>query len=218
MERVFGYAQDFEFTVSEGKLYLLQTRDAKCSDWARLKIAVDLVREGLLSTDAACRHLDGLDPHKLVRKHAITKGQPIAVGIPGGLSVATGAISLTVKDACAMSAGGQSVILVRHDISTRDIEGILAANGVLTARGGRTSHAAVVARELGKVAIVGCRDLHIAMDERSCTLNGMSFKPGDLLTVDGETGAVYSGEISIVDETPEEALATFRSWNCSALH
>lgn len=218
LERVFGYAQDFEFTVSEGKLYLLQTRDAKCSDWARLKIAVDLVREGLLSTDAACRHLDGLDPYKLVRKRVITKDQPIALGIPAGLSVATGAIALTVKDACAISAAGQSVILVSHDVLTRDIDGIRAANGVLTARGGRTSHAAVIARELGKVAIVGCRDLHIAADERSCTLNGVSFKPGDMVTVDGETGAVYSGEMPIVNETPEEALATFRSWNCSALH
>ena len=218
LERIFGYAQDFEFTVSEGQLYLLQTRDAKCSDWARLKIAVDLVREGLLSPDSACRRLDGLDPGKLVRKRIATADRPIASGMPAGLGVASGMISLTVKDACAAAQRGENAILLRHDISTGDIEGMVAASGILTARGGRTSHAAVVARELGKVAIVGCRDLHIAPDEQSCTINGVSFHPGDLLTLDGETGAVYRGEIPIVAETPDEELAKFKSWNCSTMH
>ncbi len=204
LERVFGYPQDFEFTVTEGQLYLLQTRDAKCSNWARLKVAVDLVQEGILSSGDACRHLEGLNPDTLVRKRIITADKPIAAGVPAGLGVATGAIALSIKDACAAAQRNQSVILVRNDMSTGDIDGLVAASGVLTARGGRTSHAAVVARELGKVAIVGCRDLHIASNEQSCTINGLSFQPGELLTIDGETGAVYRGEIPIVMEKPEE--------------
>ena len=218
LERVFGYAQDFEFTVTEGQLYLLQTRDAKCSDWARLKIAVDLVEEGVLRPEDACQRLDGLNPGTLVRKRVTAAGSAVAAGIPAAIGVATGAIAFTLEDAKTAAAEGKSVILVRNDILTEDIEGIVAAAGVLTARGGRTSHAAVVAREFGKVAVVGCRDLHIAADEKSCTIGDTVLAAGDQLSLDGETGAIYRGAVEITAEEPDASLAKWASWKSKNLH
>ncbi len=218
LERVFGYPQDFEFTITEGQLYLLQTRDAKCSDWARLQVAVDMVQEGLLTPEGACRHLQGLNPDSIVRTRVNAADRPVATGVPASLGVATGAIALSVEAARASAKRGESVILVRNDMSTDDFEGIVAASGILTARGGRTSHAAVVARELGKVAIVGCHDLKIAPDQQSCAISGLLFHPGEHLTIDGETGAIYPGDIPVTVERPEVSLAKYRSWNCSTVH
>lgn len=212
LERVFGYAQDFEFTVAEGQLYLLQTRDAKCSDWARLKIAVDLVDEGALSPEDARRRLDNLNPDTLERKRVVSGEAAIAMGIPASIGVATGAVALTIESAKVAMTEGRPAILIRNDILTEDIEGIVAAEGILTMRGGRTSHAAVVARELGKVAIVGCRELNIAEDEKTCTIGTTIFEPGSLLTIDGETGSIYAGSVQFTTEKPELALVKWKSW------
>jgi pyruvate,orthophosphate dikinase len=193
LERVFGYAQDFEFTVADGQLYLLQTRDAKSTNWARLKITLDLVDEGLLSPEDARQRLRGLNPETLARKRVRPGQIAIASGTSAGLGVATGAIAFSLETAGAAVAKGQAAILVRNDIATEDVRGIAAAEGILTSRGGRTSHAAVVAREFGKVAIVGCRDLQISADEESCMLGGSRLNAGEQITLDGETGTIYRG-------------------------
>jgi pyruvate,orthophosphate dikinase len=216
LEQIFHDAQDFEFTVEEGRLFLLQARDAKCAPWARLRIAVDLANEGLITPEEALRRIDGLDFSKLVRRHvAAQSGPPVAHGIPAGAGVATGEVAFTGDAVRKFSAQGRAVILVRNDIATEDIDAIASADGVLTARGGRTSHAAVVARELGKVAIVGCRELEISDAGASCTIAGHRFENGAQLTLDGETGNIYSGAVSVVEERPEAELAQLASWRAA---
>ena len=213
LEQAFRDMQDFEFTIEEGHLFLLQTRDAKRSGWARLKIAVDLAQEGLISPQEALRRLEGLDLASLARQRIVgTTGSAIAQGIAAGIGVATGPIAMTVAVARAMAAQGKMPILVRNDIATDDIDGIACAAGVLTARGGRTSHAAVVARELGKVAIVGCRTLRIADAGRSCSIGGHQLEEGAEITLDGETGQIYAGSVELLEERPLQDLAIIEGW------
>jgi pyruvate,orthophosphate dikinase len=213
LEQAFRDAQDFEFTVEEGQLFMLQTRDAKRSAWARLKIAVDLVQEHLISPNEALLRLKGLDLAAIVRRHVVSSGGAIAKGIPAGIGVASGTVAMTVAQANALAAQGKTVILVRTDITTDDIDGIACAAGVLTARGGRTSHAAVVARELGKVAIVGCGALRVADDDGSCTIAGLHFDQGAEITLDGETGQIYAGTVAIEEERPLQQLAAIDGWS-----
>lgn len=212
LEQVFRDVQDFEFTVEEGQLFLLQTRDAKRSPWAKLKIAVDLVEEGLIKPDEALTRLKGLDLATLVRRRVSESGSAIAAGIPAGMGVATGAVALTAAVAQAQAARGLRAILVRKDISTEDIDGIACAAGVLTALGGRTSHAAVVARELGKVAVIGCGALRFADDGRNCDIAGYHFREGDEITLDGESGRIYAGSLTIEEDRPLRELAVVEGW------
>jgi pyruvate,orthophosphate dikinase len=216
LEKAFGDVQDFEFTVEEGKLFLLQTRSAKRSSWAKLKFAVDLAEDGLIDRQEALHRLEGLDLSSLVRRSvACGDGRVIASGVAAGMGVATGAMAATIDAARAMAADGRDVILVRNDISTDDIDAIACAVGVLTARGGRTSHAAVVARELGKVAIVGCRQLQLAEDGKSCTIAGHHFGEGDEISLDGESGRVFAGPVEMLEERPTHELAVIEGWkNC----
>ncbi|MFZ1988244.1 MAG: PEP/pyruvate-binding domain-containing protein [Alphaproteobacteria bacterium] len=217
LERAFCDAQDFEFTVEEGQLFLLQTRDAKRSAWACLKIAVDMAREGVIAPDEALRRLKGLDLSTIVRRRVTgVHGDAIARGMAAGIGVATGIVALSVAQARASAAQGCKVILVRGGITTDDIDGIALAGGVLTAHGGRTSHAAVVARELGKVAIVGCRDLQISGDEASCMIGGKHFVNGDEITLDGETGRIYAGAVEVSEERPQDELAQVAAWSSGA--
>jgi pyruvate,orthophosphate dikinase len=217
LEQAFGDAQDFEFTIEEGQLFLLQTRDAKRSAWARLKIAVDLVREGLIRPEEALRRLEGLDLSLIVRRRVVGQlGDPIATGVPAGIGVVTGAIAMSIESARVQAANGPGVILVRNDIATDDIEGIVCSDGVLTAQGGRTSHAAVVARELGKVAIVGCVDLQVSDDEKSCVIAGHRFENGARITLDGETGRIYVGAVEVAEERPDEELKQAEAWRAIA--
>ncbi len=218
LEKVFGDAQDFEFTIEEGLLYLLQTRDAKRSAWARLKIAVDLAREGLIGKDEALRRVKGLDLGHLTRRCLSgADGAPIARGVAAGIGVATGAVVFAVDAAREESKSGRKVILVRNDIATEDIDGIASAAGVLTARGGRTSHAAVVAREFGKVAIVGCAALEISPDARSCTIGGRRLNGGDIVTLDGDSGDVYAGAVSVTEKRPEAEILQIEAWKRSSM-
>ena len=166
--------------------------------WARLKIAVDMVREGLIAPEEARQRLEGLDLSTIVRRHVTGRsGKPIAEGVAAGIGVATGRVALTIAAARAQAAQGHRVVLVRADIATDDIDGIASAEGVLTARGGRTSHAAVVAREFGKVAIVGCGELRISNDGTGCVIGGQHFRDGDEITLDGESGNIYAGSVEI---------------------
>lgn len=214
LEQSFGDAQDFEFTIDEGQFFLLQTRDAKRSGWARLKMAVDMVREGLIKPEEALRRLVGLDLSTIVRRRLAgdRSRKAIAKGEAAGLGVATGGVALSLESARAFATRGQKSIFVRNDVAADDIEGIASGEGILTARGGRTSHAAVVARELGKVAIVGCDDLRIASDEKSCTIGSHRIVEGDEITLDGDTGNVYLGRVAVKEERPLDELREVETW------
>jgi len=216
LEETFHDAQDFEFTVDESRLYLLQTRDATCAPWARLKITVDLGREGVITPAQALARVADLDVSTIARRRlAAGADGALARGVPASMGVAAGTIALTAEAARAAAAAGRHVIFVRGDLETADLDGIASADGILTARGGRTSHAAVVARELGKVAIVGCNELTIASDERSCRLGGRRLEAGAEITLDGESGRVYPGALDAVEERPLSELAQLEEWKAT---
>lgn len=214
LEAEFHDMQDFEFTVEEGKLYLLQTRNGKRTPWAALRVAVDMVREGLIAPAEALKRLDGIALDKLERlRFADGSGAaPIATAVPASIGVAVGPIVFESKRAAAFAAMGKPALLVRDDISTDDIEGIAAAAGVLTASGGRTSHAAVVARQLGKVCLVGCAGLRIQPERGICTIGGRDFREGDELTLDGDRGRIFAGALPVMRERPEAELAEIVRW------
>ena len=218
LETQFGDVQDFEFTVEDGDLYLLQTRDAKRTPWAALQIAVALVEEGLIEPATALQHLAHLDLDALerVRFAEDGAGEPLACCTPASIGVAVGPIAFDSQRACAAAAAGRPVILVREDISTDDIAGMAAASGVLTVRGGRTSHAAVVARQLGKVCLVGCQALSIDTARRRCRIGEREFREGDALSLDGDTGRVFAGNLAVTREQPHAALARVASWRRAA--
>jgi pyruvate,orthophosphate dikinase len=217
LEGEFHEVQDFEFTVEEGRLYLLQTRSAKLAPWAALKIAVAMVREGLISPSEALRRLDGLALDRLERLtfRDLAGTPPIARAVPAGTGAAIGAVAFHPDQVAALVSEGRPAILVREDIATDDIAGIAASEGILTARGGRTSHAAVVARQLGKVCLVGCTSLRIESDGRSCVIGASRFQEGDDLTLDGDGGRVFAGRVPVVRERPEAELAEVAGWRAA---
>ncbi len=213
LERIFRDAQDFEFTVQEGDLYLLQSRDAKRTAWAALRIACDLVAEGLIEEATALQRLASYDLRSVRMVHlAAEGGGPIGHGVGASPGVAVGAAVFTPEAAVAFSSSGRSPILVRPDIATSDIAGLAASAGVLTARGGRTSHAAVVARQLNKVCIVGCRELTIQEYDKGCHLGDVPVREGDLISLDGDSGEVYAGEVAVVVEEPTRYLREVDRW------
>jgi pyruvate,orthophosphate dikinase len=213
LESEFKDMQDFEFTVQEGQLYFLQTRSGKRTPWAALQIAVDLVAAGTIDAGTALQRLANVELDAVERKRVEpgTDQIPITTGIPASLGVAVGAIAFDSARAQQMAAE-QPVILVRSEMSPNDLAGLAAATGILTALGGRTSHAAVVARQLGKVSVVGCRALRLNSDSHRCTIGDRTFREGDLITIDGETGRVYPGRVPVVTEKPHDALATIMRW------
>jgi len=218
LEAEFHDMQDFEFTVESGRLYLLQTRTAKRTPWSALRIAVDMVSEQLITQAEALTRLDGvaLDGLERLRLAGNVRARPLATATPAGIGVASGAIVFDAARAAELAARGESVILVRPDISTADVEGIAAAQGVLTAAGSRTSHAAVVARQLGKVCLVNCQALRALPQESSCTLGDTRLHEGDALTLDADTGRVYAGRLAVVRERPQAELAQVVAWRSSA--
>jgi pyruvate,orthophosphate dikinase len=215
LETAFLDVQDFEFTIENGKLFLLQTRRAKRTPWAALRIAIDLAEEGLIAPDRALAQLTAIDLDKLVRRRVRIGETPLARGVPASLGVASGPIALSSAAAEAFAKDGKTPILVREDTVTADIAGMAVAAGILTARGGRTSHAAVVARQLDKVCLVGCEALTVAGDEQSCRIAGDTLQQGDIVTLDGESGAIYRGEIAAIEERPIAALAKIAAWRAA---
>ncbi|MCS6788254.1 MAG: pyruvate, phosphate dikinase, partial [Aigarchaeota archaeon] len=215
LERHFRDMQDFEFTVESGKLYLLQTRNGKRTAQAAVKIAVDMVREGLITVEEA---LVRVEPSELVhllhrRLDPRAKVQPIARGLNASPGVATGKVVFTVEEAVRLSSRGERVILVRPETTPDDIKGIIAAQGVLTSRGGMTSHAAVVTRGMGKPAVVGCESIRIDLEaEQFVTEGGVVVRKGDVITIDGSTGNVMLGEVPTVEPEMTEELRTLLGW------
>ncbi len=217
LEKLFGDAQDFEFTVQSGVLFLLQTRRAKRTDWAALAIAVAMVAEGLLTPKAALAEIAGIDLAAVVRTRFAPPVPPtLATALVASLGVASGAIALDPAAVLRLVAAGSPAILVRRDTVTSDIEGMAEADGILTGSGGRTSHAAVVARQLGKVCLVACPGLEIDLARRQCRIGGTLLDEGDMLALDGNTGAVHAGRLRVVTERPDAALAAIAAWRSHA--
>ncbi len=212
LEGLFSDAQDFEFTVQSGVLWLLQTRSAKRTPWAALRIAVDMVEEGLLSPAEARPLLDGIDLAAVVRTRFTDPGPVLARAQVAGVGVASGRIALDSAAAARLAAAGP-VILVRQETVTEDIAGMAAAAGILTATGGRTSHAAVVARQLGRVCLVACPELAIDLTHRTCRIGGQIFAEGEQISLDGNEGTVHAGLQMAVAESPARELAAVAGWN-----
>jgi len=214
LEAEFRDMQDFEFTVMDGRLYLLQTRAGKRTPWAALRIAVEMVREAKLTPREALALLRPYDLGRIERtrlEHEVS-AEPLATAVAASIGVAAGGVAFDRRRAVELAARGQAVILVRPQIETDDIEGIAAAEGVLTASGGRTSHAAVVARQLGKVCLVGCPQLTIEDDGRGCSIGGQRLAEGELITLDGDAGRVYRGRLPVIHERPAQELAEITAW------
>ena len=208
--------QDMEFTIEKGKLYMLQTRNGKRTAKAALKIAVDLVKEGLITEKEAIMMIDPkqLDAllHPQFEDKALKAAKPIAEALPASPGAACGKIVFTAERAKELAAKKEKVVLVRLETSPEDIEGMMAAQGVLTARGGMTSHAAVVARGMGTACVAGCSALKFAQDEKSFVLNGKTYKEGDLLSFDGSTGKIYDGLIATEPAKISGEFATIMNW------
>ena len=213
LEALFGDAQDFEFTVQDGVLYLLQTRSAKRTPWAAVQIALDLVRDAILTSNEALERLNEIDLSTVVRTR-LDRGEskPLAQAIVASIGVAVGPLALDSAAAERFNAEGRPPILVRRETTTADIVGMAKAAGVLTALGGRTSHAAVVARQLGRVCLVGCAELEIDLTRRTCSIGSNTLNEGDWITLDGNEGGVYAGCLEVITERPAAALATIEEW------
>ena len=214
LETEFKAVQDFEFTVQGGKLFVLQTRNAKLTSWAAVQTAVALVEDGIIPANVALQRLAGVDLGAVVRTQVEeSQEHPVlAHGIPAGLGIAIGRIALTSAQAQDYAQRGDPVILVREDLTTDDFPGLRVSQGILTARGGRTSHAAVVARDLDKVCIAGCGDLVVDADLKGCRLGVAGLHEGDVITLDGEQGAIYRGALKVSAQRPERALAQIAAW------
>ncbi len=200
LERHYRDMQDIEFTVERGKLYLLQTRTGKRTAAAAVRIAEEMVEEGLISRSEALQRVEAQQLDQLL--HPIidpsVDAKPVAVGLPASPGAASGHAVFDPDTAEQRAAGGESVILVREETTPEDFHGIVAARAVLTARGGMTSHAAVVARGMGKCAVVGCKDIDVDAERRCFSVNGTRVEEGDWITLDGATGRVYVGELPTV--------------------
>lgn len=199
LEHHYKDMQDLEFTIERGKLYILQTRNGKRTAHAALNVAVDLVDEGLISKEEAVLRVEpnALDQllHPTFNKDDLDKAVAIAKGLAASPGAASGKIYFTAEDVKAAADNGEDCILVRQETSPEDIEGMVSAKGILTARGGMTSHAAVVARGMGKCCVAGASEVHV--DERAKTMKvrDLSLTEGDIISIDGSTGAIYKGEI-----------------------
>lgn len=206
--------QDIEFTIEGSKLYILQTRNAKRTVAAAMRVAVDLVHEGLISKKDAIMRVQPDDLNQLLHPRLDPKAKKIllATGLPASPGAASGQMVFLSKDAEEWAKGGKKVVLVRTETSPEDIGGMAAATGILTARGGMTSHAAVVARGMGKPCVAGCTPLII--DEKSKTLmvKGKTYNEGDAITFDGATGEVFEGLVPTVEAQISSAFAEFMGW------
>ena len=208
--------QDMEFTIERGKLYMLQTRNGKRTAKAALKIAVDLVKEKLISEKEALMMIDPKQLDALLHPQfdaaALKKAKVIAEALPASPGAACGKICFTAEKAKEMGGKKDKVVLVRLETSPEDIEGMAASQGILTARGGMTSHAAVVARGMGTACVAGCSAIKFAADEKSFTLNGKKYKEGDVISFDGSTGKIYDGAVQTEPAKISGEFATIMEW------
>ena len=216
LEKHYRDMQDMEYTIERGKLYMLQTRNGKRTAAAALKIAVDLVNEGMISKEEAVlkvepKQLDAL-LHPQFDASALKAAKVIATGLAASPGAACGQVYFTAAEATAAAQSGQKVVLVRLETSPEDIEGMAHAQGILTARGGMTSHAAVVARGMGTCCVAGCGALKVDEEAKVATIGDRVFKEGDWMSIDGSTGNVYGEAIKTVDASVSGDFATLMGW------
>ncbi|MFW6181303.1 MAG: pyruvate, phosphate dikinase, partial [Spirochaetota bacterium] len=213
LERHYKDMQDMEFTIEHGTLYMLQTRTGKRTAHAAIKIAVDMVNEGLIDKKTAVMRVAPSQLDQLLHPMIDPKEKvaSLAKGLPASPGAAVGEIVFTARAAEEEAVKGRKVILVRIETSPEDIGGMDAAQGILTARGGMTSHAAVVARGMGKPCVAGCSDLHIK-DEKECEIGGKHFKQGDFITLNGTTGEVIDGKLELIEPEPHGDFAELMEW------
>ena len=208
--------QDMEFTIEDKKLYMLQTRNGKRTAKAALKIACDLVDEGMITEEKAVKMIDprNLDTllHPQFDAEALKKAQPVAKALAASPGAACGKIVFTAEDAKVWNARGEKVVLVRLETSPEDIEGMKASQGILTVRGGMTSHAAVVARGMGTCCVSGCSEIAMDEENKKFTLAGKEYHEGDWLSIDGSTGNIYDGVIPTVDATIAGEFGRIMAW------
>ena len=216
LENHYKDMQDMEFTIEEGKLFFLQTRNGKRTANAALRIAVEMVEEGLITTDEALMRVEPkqLDQllHPAFDQAALKAAKAIGKGLPASPGAAAGKIYFTAEEAKAAAEAGDRVILVRLETSPEDIEGMAASQGILTVRGGMTSHAAVVARGMGTCCVSGCEEIKMNEEAKTFTLAGQTFKEGDYISLDGSTGNIYGEDIPTVEAEITGNFETFMKW------
>ena len=216
LENHYRDMQDMEITIEEGKLYFLQTRNGKRTAQAALKIAVDLVESGMLTKEEAILKVEPaqLDTllHPTFHTEDLKKAIPIAKGLPASPGAACGKIAFTAEEAKDRNEKGESVVLVRLETSPEDIEGMIAAKGILTVRGGMTSHAAVVARGMGTCCVAGCGAIKVNEEVKTIEVNGKVYTSDDYISIDGSTGNIYGEAVSTVTPEITGHFATFMAW------
>ena len=216
LESHYRDMQDMEFTIENKKLFMLQTRNGKRTAKAALKIACDLVDEGMRTEEEAVLMIDPRNLDTLLHPQfdivALKKAQPIGRGLAASPGAACGKIVFTAADAKAWKGRGEKVVLVRLETSPEDIEGMKAAEGILTVRGGMTSHAAVVARGMGECCVSGCQEIIMDEENKKFVLSGKTFKEGDWLSIDGSTGNIYDGVIPTVDASIVGEFGRIMMW------
>src|SRR3954462_14853713 len=227
LEKHFKDVQDIEFTIQEGKLFMLQTRNGKRTAAAALKFSIDMVKEKLIDWKTAIMRNPADQLEQLLAPifdlNEVKKAKVIATGLPAGPGAATGKIYFNADRAVQAADKGEKVLLVRVETSPEDLRGMIAAEGILTARGGVSSHAALVARQMGKVCVCGAAGVHIDYDAKTASIDGQTFNEGDFLSIDGTSGTVYAGQIKTApseiiagllnDDKAAQATEKFKSYN-----
>lgn len=216
MEKSYKDVQDVEFTIEDGKLYFLQTRSAKRTAMAALKIAIDLYNEGVIDKITALTRVEPEQIEQLLHPSfdpkVLADLYPISKGLPASPGAANGKIYFSAKKVAEMALSGEETILVRHETTPDDIEGMIHCNAILTSTGGMTSHAAVVARGMGRTCVVGCQNIELNYKEGICKIGEKVYKEGDWISIDGSTGSVYDGEIKTETNTVPEQFTTLMNW------
>ena len=214
LEAHYRDMQDIEFTIERGKLYILQTRNGKRTASASIRVAVELFHEGLITKEEAVMRIEPDQLDHLLHRRMDTKAklEVLAKGLPASPGAASGRIVFSAEEAERLGNAGEKVILVRTETTPDDIRGILAAQGILTSRGGMTSHAAVVSRHMGKPAVCGCDALKIDYTKGLVGIEGAEYLQGTIISIDGSTGRVIKGEVSMVDPELSEGFKEFLEW------
>ena len=216
LENHYRDMQDIEFTIEKGKLFILQTRSGKRTVEAAVRIAVEAVGEGKLNEEEALLRVEPAQImhllHQTFDKNILKNTKPLAKGLPASPGAASGKIYFSASDAVVASKSGEQVILVRQETSPEDIEGMVEAKGILTSRGGMTSHAAVVARGMGKCCVAGCEAIKVNENAKHFTVDGKTFKEGDFISLNGSSGNVYEGIIPTLEPELSEQYITLMSW------
>ena len=216
LEREFGDVQDVEFTIEDGKLWILQTRSAKRTPRAALRIAIDLVHEELITRDEALDRIAGIDLAALAQVSMVSADDPVTAGIGASGGIAVGRAAFSTEGAERLATAGDPVILMRPDTSTADVAGFAIAAGIVTSVGARTAHAALVARQMGKPCIVGCSRMTIDAAAERAQLDGSTISASDWVTIDGDSGNIYLGRRETSVTRPEAELAEIASWRSFA--